>query len=226
MNILGTSHIAKQSIQEIKKAFHELKPQIVAVELDPQRAFALIHEEKSRLNFSAAFQIGLKGYLFAKIGQYLQQKLGQTVGITPGSEMKTALELAQKEKIQLELIDQPIQITLQRFSKTLSWKERFTFLKDIFQGLLFPKKQLKKLGLDQFDLNHVPEKDLIVKMIAELKKSYPNVYKTLVDERNHYMVKRLVKLQRDNPDKKILAIVGAGHVEGMKELLLKVDIVR
>lgn len=226
MNILGTSHIAQQSIREIKKAFSEFQPQIVAVELDSQRAFALIHEEKSRLNLSAVFQIGLKGYLFAKIGQYLQQKLGQSVGVSPGSEMKTAIELAQKDKLQLELIDQPIQITLKRFSKTFSWKEKFQFIKDIFQGLLFPKKQLKKLGLDQFDLSHVPEKELIVKMVAELKKSYPNVYKTLVEERNHYMVKRLVKLQKDNPDKKILAIVGAGHVAGMKELLLKIDIVR
>ena len=30
---------------------------------------------------------------------------------------------------------------------------------------------------------------------------------------------------RKNPEKKILAVVGAGHLEGMKELLNKVDVV-
>ena len=55
---------------------------------------------------------------------------------------------------------------------------------------------------------------------------YPSIYNVLVEERNRYMIKKLIKLLRENPDQKILVIVGAGHEEGMKELLLKVDVVR
>ena len=84
---------------------------------------------------------------------------------------------------------------------------------------------MKQLGLDQFDLTKVPEKELIKKMMGQMKKRYPNVYKTLVSDRNKYMVKKLVQVMRKNPGKNILAVVGAGHKEGMEKLLLKVEIV-
>ena len=94
------------------------------------------------------------------------------------------------------------------------------------KGIFQPKKQIKELGLENFDLSKVPKKELIIKMMGQLKKKYPSLYKTLVSDRNKYMVKNLIKLMRQHPDKKILAIVGAGHKEGMEKLLLKVDVVR
>jgi pheromone shutdown protein TraB len=159
------------------------------------------------------------------LGQFVQQKLGKTVGIAPGSEMKTALELAQQEKIKIVFIDQPIKITLQNFSKELTWTEKGCFLLDLLKGILFAKSQMKTYGLDQFDLTKVPQKELIQKMMEQLKQRYPNIYKTLVEDRNRYMVRKLVKLLRAYPEKNILVIVGAGHKEGMEELLLKVDVV-
>tara|TARA_Y100000310_G_scaffold339874_1_gene433937 strand:- start:1544 stop:2230 length:687 start_codon:yes stop_codon:yes gene_type:complete len=226
LKIIGTSHIAKQSINEIKTAVKEDKPDLIAIELDLQRASALMSEEKSKIGLTDILKIGIKGYLFVKIGQYVQQKLGKLVGIAPGSEMKTALKLARKEKIQIALIDQPIQITLKNFSKSLTWKEKFRFVIDFFKGIFFRKKQMKELGLENFDLNKVPETEIIEKMIGQLKKRYPNLYKTLITDRNKYMVKKLIKLFRENPNKKILCIVGAGHKKGMEKLLLKVDVVR
>ena len=225
IQIIGTSHIAAQSINEIKTAVKTDKPDIIAVELDFQRASALMAEQKNKVKLSDILKIGVKSYLFVKIGQYVQQKLGQMVGVSPGSEMKTALELARKEKLEIALIDQPIQTTLKNFSKELTWKEKFRFIGDIFKGLFFKKKQMKELGLEDFDLSKVPPEEVIEKMMTTLKKRYPNVYKTLVADRNRYMVKKLVKLLRTNPQKKILVIVGAGHKQGMEELLLKVDVV-
>jgi len=224
IKIIGTSHIAKESVQEIKKAIAEEKPDIVAVELDTQRAIAIMQEQKNKISISAAFQIGVKGYLFAKIGQIVQQKLGKSVGISPGTEMKTALQEAKKNKLQIALIDQPINITLKKFSKNLTWKEKFRFLGDLIKGIFQPKKQVTEMGLENFDLSKVPEKELIEKMMKQLQKRYPNIYKTLVGDRNKYMVKQLVKILRKEPEKNILVIVGAGHKEGMEELLLKVDI--
>ena len=221
---IGPSHIAKESILEIKKAFQEYAPDIVAVELDPRRTYALLHPHTKRLALSSIAKIGLKGYVFVLIGQYLQQKLGKIVGIAPGSEMKTALQLAQEQRKVIALIDQPIEITLRKLSFT--WKEKWHFGMSLLKPLISPRQQVKELGLENFDLRKVPEKELISSLIKQLRKEYPSLYRTLIEERNRYMVRQLVKLLREHPEKKILVVVGAGHVEGMKELLLKVDMVR
>jgi len=226
LKIIGTSHIAKQSIEEIKKTVEEFQPEIMAVELDRQRAIALMQQHKSKMSFRDIAKIGVKGYAFVKIGQYVQQKLGKIVGVSPGSEMKTALEIAHAKNLQVALIDQPINITLKNFSKELTWKEKGRFGLDILKGLLFPKRQMKNYGLEEFDLHKVPEQQVIAKIIGQMKKQYPSVYKTIIADRDKYMVKQLVKIMRENPEKKILAVVGAGHQEGMEKLLLKVDIVR
>jgi pheromone shutdown-related protein TraB len=225
IHIIGTSHIAKQSIEEIKHYVGQHKPDIIAVELDAERAYVLMHEKEASMNWKAIFQVGVKGYLFAKIGRYVQQKLGKNIGIAPGSEMKTALELAKKEKIRVALIDQPIKITLRNFSKNLTWREKFRFLGDISKGILMPKKQLKKYKLQEFDLAKVPEDKLIGIMMEELRTRYLSIYKSLVEDRNKYMVKKLVTLLREDSKKNILVVVGAGHKSGMEELLLKVDII-
>lgn len=226
IKIIGTSHIAAQSIKEIKSAFHSFTPEIVAVELDVQRAAALLSGEKRKVSFTAIGALGVKGYLFARIGQFVQQKLGKAVGIIPGADMKTALELAKEQKLQVAFIDQPLPATLQNFSQQLTWREKGRFVMDIIKGLLFPKKQMMEMGLDSFDLRKVPEKELIAKMMKNLQKRYPNVYKTLVEDRNKYMVRKIVQLLRSHPEKRILVVVGAGHKEGMEELLLKVDILK
>lgn len=225
LHIIGTSHIAKQSINEIKEAFKQEKPDLVAVELDAGRAQALLQSQHRRLLWRDLFALGIKGFLFAKIGQYIQQKLGQSVGVAPGAEMKTALELAQQHKLKIALIDQPIQTTLRNLSKQLTWKEKWRFLADIFKGIFFPKSQLRELGLESFDLKKVPEDKLILRMMSQLQLRYPSVYQVLVEERNKYMVKKLVYLLREHPKEKILVVVGAGHKAGMEELLLKVDVV-
>ena len=226
LHIIGTSHISKQSVNEVKKYILEEKPDIVAVELDLSRAAALLQKQKNKVSLREIMQIGIRGYVFAKIGQYVQQKLGKMVGVAPGSDMKTAMETARKNNIDVAFIDQPIKITLRNFSHNLTWREKGRFFLDIVKGLIFPKKQMRNLGLANFDLSKVPPDDLIKKMMEHLKIKYPSIYKTLVEDRNKYMVKKIVRIMREKPDKKILAVVGAGHKEGMEELLLKIDVVR
>jgi pheromone shutdown-related protein TraB len=225
LKIIGTSHIAKQSVNEIKDAIESYQPDIVAVELDINRAKALLDGQKSKVTISEILKIGVKGYLFAKIGQFVQQKLGKMVGMAPGSDMKTAILEAKRNKIKVSLIDQPIRITLKKFSKNLTWKERFRFVWDIIKGLIMPKKQMAQFGLNNFNLSTVPKAKLIEKMMESLQGRYPSIYQSLVEDRNKYMVKKLVKLLQTEPKSKILAVVGAGHKKGMEELLLKIDVV-
>ena len=81
---------------------------------------------------------------------------------------------------------------------------------------------MKTYGLDQFDLRKVPEEEVVERLLHRLEERYPNVYKVLLEERNHYMVHRL-QWSRANPGKKVLAFVGAGHKKGMEQLLAAED---
>lgn len=221
--LIGTSHIAQQSIEEIKTAIENHKPNIIAVELDAARFHSLLQNKRSKITLSTIKQIGIKGYLFVLIGSYIQKKLAKIVGTTPGSDMLTAIKHAKAKSIPLALIDQPIYITIRRFSQTLSWKERWNFLADIFRGIFFWKSQMKRYGLDTIDLQKVPEEKLIQKLISHLKTRYPNIYKTLIDERNHFMEARLKEIAAQNTVATILVVIGAGHKEFLQKACKKMQ---
>jgi len=215
LTLIGTSHIAKQSLEDVKNAIELGKPDIICLELDSQRYYALLHNKKGKIRIYDIKRIGIKGFIFSLIGAWAEKKLGDVVGVAPGSEMVRAIKLAKKHKIQVSLIDQNIEITLKRLNKAITWKERWTFVKDILKAIIFRKKEV------EFDLTKVPDKKIIDKLIKEVKQKYPNIYRVLVKERNEFMAKNLANLLNNNPNKKILAIVGAGHEEEMIKIIKK-----
>jgi len=219
LTLIGTSHIAKESLEEVAHAIEKQKPDIIALELDRKRFYALTHDVKRKPRLRDIKRIGVKGYIFNIIGAWVEEKLGQMVGVKPGSEMLTAISLAQKHKIRLALIDQDIELTLRRISAELTWKERFRFVIDIIKGVLFKKSEMKKLGIKNLDLTKVPPKALIKKLIKIMKKRYPHLYRVLVEERNKVMAVNLKHLMAKYPDKKIIAIIGAGHEKELIDLV-------
>jgi len=60
-----------------------------------------------------------------------------------------------------------------------------------------------------------------VKMIDKVKDRYPNIHRVLITERNDIMARNLANLMMQNPEEKILALVGAGHKKEMFELIKK-----
>lgn len=218
LTVIGTSHIAKQSINEIIKTFEKLRPDIIALELDKKRLISLLTKKKTKQQFSIkrVFQIGVKGYIFSLLGEWVEKKLGDSIGVKPGSDMLTAFKLAKEGKKKVALIDQDIEITLKKLSKAISWKEKGVFVADLFRAFVLRKKEI-----EGFDLRTVPPKDLMKKMMNKVKKKYPNIYRVLVSERNKIMAKNLLILMKKEPDKKILAIIGAGHEKEMIELIKK-----
>ena len=94
-----------------------------------------------------------------------------------------------------------------------TWKEKFTFFWEILTGIFNRKKVL------EFDIRKVPAKTLVKKLVSKVKKNYPNVYKVLITERNEIMSSNLLNISKENPDKKILAVLGAGHIDGMLRIL-------
>ena len=210
---LGTSHIAKQSLEEVKNQIEGEKPDIIALELDDKRLHALMSKAPRKIGFGNIRQIGLKGFLFSLFGAWAEKKLGNLVGVAPGSEMRQAIRIARKEKIEIALVDQDIEITLQRLSKAITWKEKMNFLTDFAKAVFSKNQDL------EFDLRTVPDKKIIRKLTGRLKERYPNFYRVLIEERNAVIVNNIIKLMNSNADKKILVILGAGHIDDVLELI-------
>lgn len=209
--IIGTSHVAKESKKEIKKVFAEFMPDIIAVELDRQRFVALMQNQKSKLSIGDIRYLGVTGFLFAAIGKFLQKRIGNSVGMNPGEEMLLGAKLARNNKLPLALMDQDIRITLKNLSKKVKFSEKMKMVWDMIKAPFTKQEKIK------IDLNKVPPAELITRMMTQMKDRYPGFYKALVDDRNKYMAKKLLIILKNNPDKKILAIVGAGHKEGMEK---------
>jgi pheromone shutdown protein TraB len=223
--IVGTSHVAEQSLRDIEREIVEFKPDIVCVELDQHRLQGLLTKQKTNMNPSLIFKFGLFGYLFGLVGHIAQQKIGKKMNIVPGKDMLTAVICAKKHDLPVALIDQNIQVTLRKVSKYFGWKERFRVVGDLFKGFFFPNSAMKEvkqeIGDIHMDLRKVPSNELIAKMIKALKKKYPGLHKALVEERNHFMAKRVLHLLRRDPSKRLLVVVGAGHKEDMIKIINK-----
>lgn len=211
--ILGTSHVAEQSVKQVKNSIKELKPGIVALELDNNRLYSLKHNLKRPKNLDLLRALGLSGFLFYLFGEFAQKKIGKILRIEPGSEMLTAYDTAVKNKAKIALIDRDIRVTLKRFSKHFKLRH---FIKMGFDMLRKPGKK------QEINLKEVPSDELIEFVIEEVKKNYPTLYKVLVHERDIYMANKLAALSYMFPEEQILAIVGAGHVKGMSGHLKKI----
>jgi len=215
VKLLGTSHIAKESIEKITEEFSNINPDIVCVELDSKRLQGLLSGQKSDHSLSGIRKYGLQGYLFAIIGGYIQEKLGNVVGVKPGSDMLIAAKLARTNNKQLFLVDQDIEITLKKFSKAFTWKEKFKMVWDIIKAP-FSKKM-------KIDLNKIPKDELVSKLMGDMKLRYPNLYRVIVEERNQIMAKNIYRIMSKNEDKKILAVIGAGHEKELLKLIKMED---
>ncbi|MEM3373692.1 MAG: TraB domain-containing protein [Candidatus Woesearchaeota archaeon] len=240
IHLVGTSHVSKESITKIRKAF-EINPDIVAIELDENRAINLEYnieiEHKNENNklknikdkekkkskkkdFALIKEIGLLGFLFYKLGESLQKKYGDILNVNPGLDMYEAIKLAKEKNIPIYFIDRDIKFTLSRFSKKIKKRE---LLKIFFEFLFYPFATIFKKEKINFDISKIPDQELIDYVLTETKKSYPSIYKVLIDERDLYMAKKLFILSNKYSDKIIIAVIGAGHVKGILNYLEKLS---
>jgi pheromone shutdown-related protein TraB len=218
--LIGTSHIARHSVSAVRKIIDKENPEMVAVELDIMRFQALLQKKrKQKFSFYNIRAVGFKGFIFAIIGSYLSKKLGRMVGVQPGADMMAAINEAKGHNLKIALIDRNINITLARFSKFFSWREKWNMIVDVFRGMTSAEKELERLGISKLDLSKVPPEELIDTLLERTKERYPNLYKVLVSERNVFMTKRIIKLMEQDDIKKLVVVVGAGHKRGMMMLL-------
>jgi len=212
--LVPTSHIARQSLENVRMVIEKEKPDCVAVELDLNRYLAIKEGEASVLETLKA--LGFFTFLLYWILKRLQSWLGKKLGILPGSEMIHAVEVARKTNARIAFIDRDIRVTLLRI-KNISWKEKAKLILFLFKGLTIDYILLKTKRGERIDLSKVPPKELINQAMFLMKKEFPQLYRILVEERNLYMAVNLRHLSKQF--KKIVAVTGAGHTDGLKKLL-------
>ena len=93
--LVGTAHISKDSVKEVKEVIEEYKPDIVAVELCKRRYEAITKKDKwentpitSLLKSNNAYLMLAQTFLSS-----IQRRLGKEYGVEPGSEMIAAMKL-------------------------------------------------------------------------------------------------------------------------------------
>ena len=213
LRILGTAHVATASVEAVRHHIAEYQPDIVAVELCKSRHEALTSDR--RLDKEGLLKVVKEGKAPLVLIQSLlaaeQRKLGLDEGQQPGAELIAAVEEAKAAGLEVALVDRDIQVTLRRAWKNMRFIEKFRVLKSL-------------LGQDD-DEEEAPDvntllddSDLLSSLMEELRGFSPGAGKVLIDERDEYLATKISAL---NTEKKVLAVVGAGHLAGIKEYLVE-----
>ena len=207
--VVGTSHIAKESVEEAKRVILREKPDAVALELDKARLFALLEKRKAGM-LEQIRHLGFRGFILNTLGAWVEAKLGKLVGVKPGSEMLAAVDAAKEIGAKIYLVDRRIEVTLRRLINKITFREKLRFVFDLFAGLFLGK------GI-KIDISKVPSKEVIKQAIAYVRTRYPNVYKVLIEERNRFIARNLCRLMERH--KLVVAVLGAGHCEDVIGLI-------
>ncbi|MEK6958417.1 MAG: TraB/GumN family protein [archaeon] len=220
--LVGTAHISKESIDLVNKTIEEEVPDIIGVELDHERLQQLLSGKKwGETNIVEIVQTG-KTYLFLLnvLLSNLQKQLGAQVGVQPGAEMLAALKKAQEKKVPVQLLDRNIRITLKRAFNEMSFIEKAKLAGGILGGFFGVGE---KITIEKIE--ELKQEDLLNKLMKELGKQMPSIKKVLVDERDDYIAEMI----KNSPGKKIVAVVGAGHLDGIVDCIKnnkKVDLAK
>ena len=209
IRIVGTAHVSQQSVDEVRTAIGEFTPDVVAIELDPSRFQALKRQAADPTVKDVLEVKNFNSLLVQWLLAYLQRKIGFDVGVEPGAEMKIAIEEAEKRGIAIALVDRDIRITLMRFWNSLGVFEKVKMV----WALVISIAEVD--NGQQIDIEALKEQDVIDVVMEEFRKFSPNGARALIDERDAFIAHQLVLLKAQRPEGKILAVVGAGHRQGI-----------
>ena len=237
--LVGTGHILEKSVKEVEEVIDREEPDVVAVELCEGRFRALKGDMedfsiKDVISGGSPFLL-LTHWLLA----YVQRKMGAELGIEPGADMMAAIKKAEERGCEIALIDRPIQVTMQRFWSAMKFTEKIKMIFSIIfavgsmrgtkdageegigAGIGIEKGKGK--GKNYINLDRITDDDVVTQLMEELREFSPGAATALLDERDAYIAGSLRELEHHAISKeggrKIVAVVGAGHVAGIKKLL-------
>ncbi len=209
VRVLGTAHVSSTSVAAVKEQIEAFQPDIVAVELCASRHSALTSNR--RLDKEGLLKVVKEGKAPLVMLQSLlaaeQRKMGLDEGEQPGAELLAAVQTAEEANLEVALIDRDIQTTLRRAWKRMKFFEKVK----IIWSLLGDEDDEETPEVSQL----LEDQDLLSSLMEELKTFSPGAGSVLIDERDAYLAGKISALEQ-NSDKRILAVVGAGHLKGIE----------
>jgi pheromone shutdown-related protein TraB len=207
--LLGTAHVSRASVDEVREAVARLRPDVVGVELDATRRDALVAGKRPTLAAARRLLRDRKLlYLAAQLTlAAYQRRIGRRLGVTPGAEMLAALDAARELGARVALIDRDLEVTLQRAWDALSLGERVMIGASVLVALV-------RVGPVTADaVEQLKDPAGRAEVIAELARAMPQLKEAVLDERDHYMARQLLEVGKGA--NRVVAVVGAAHVPGM-----------
>ncbi len=207
--LLGTAHVSKESAQLVKDVIEEEKPETVSVELCESRYQAI--RQKEMWQDTDIVKVIREKKTFLLLANLLlasfQKRIAKKLNIKPGQEMIQAIETGEAVGAKIHLADRDIRITLSRTWRTMGLWSKFK----LFFQLILSIGEVDEISEE--DIEKIKQEDVLETLLADVGKSLPVVKDILIDERDRYLAHKI----KTAPGNKIVAVVGAGHVPGIKK---------
>ena len=211
LRIIGTAHVSTASVALVREQIEEWKPDLVAVELCESRLRSL--QQPDDLDNDDLLKIISEGksamILLQSALAAQQRRMGMETGEKPGAELLEAIEIAEGKEVEHALIDRDVVITLRRAWRKMGLREKWRVL----NALLWEDDD-EEIDLDEL----LEDSDLLTTMMEEAREAAPRAGEVLIDERDAYLAGRIQQIRGKG---KVLAVVGAGHINGIIENLEK-----
>jgi len=209
--LVGTAHVSRESTALVRAVIERERPDAVCVELDRQRYESL--SQKRRWEALDLREVIRKQQLAALLANLVlasyQKKLGGVLGVAPGTELIEATRVADELGIRVHLCDRDVRVTLRRAWASMSLWKKATLLATLLASI-FDRPEIT-----EEDLRRLREQDVLSELMRELGEAMPALKQVLIDERDVYLTQKM----REAPGQRILAVIGAGHVAGIRRAL-------
>lgn len=205
--LIGTAHVSRQSVEQVKEVIERERPDSVCVELDEQRYQAIM--EGNKWKETDIFKIiKSKKTTFLLINLVIssfQKRIAKQFGIQAGQEMIQGIESAKEVGAQLVLADRNIQVTFSRIWHSVGFWGKIKLISQIIMSIFDDTEMTEE------DLEQMKSEDMLHSVLHEFTESFPRLKKPLVDERDQYLAQKI----KEAPGNKVVAVLGAAHVPGV-----------
>jgi pheromone shutdown-related protein TraB len=205
--LVGTAHVSKASVDDVRVTIAAVKPDTVCIELCEGRYRSLTDRDTwKKMDIYKVIRQGKAVFLLAQLLMTsFYRQLGQQLGTKPGAEMLAAADLAKEAGCQLVLADRAIDITLRRVWGSLGFWGRMKLAGQILFGLFGMEK------IDAAMIERLRTQDQLETVMQQFAEAFPQIKSRLIDERDVFLAQKI----RSAPGKTVVAVVGAGHVQGI-----------
>ena len=209
--IIGTAHVSRASAEAVKKMAESGDYDAIAVELCQARYDALTAERKwTDLDLYKIIRQGKAGLVMANLAlSAYQRRIADQFGIEPGAEMRAATVAAKERDLPLQLIDRDLATTLRRSYANVPWYKRLYLMAGLALGMVSSEE------IDEEAIEKLKEGDILESTFTEFAEQSPELFEALIAERDRYMAARLREENMDSGGRKVLVVIGAGHMEGL-----------